>query len=63
LGDKVVFPYCMLLVHNVTADDASIIVDNHSTITTFADRSYYTLRNTTVVVSIAKFKEQLLCML
>ena len=50
----------MLLAHDVAADDAAVIIDNHSTIATLTDRGDHTLRNTMGIVSIAKLKEQLL---
>ena len=37
LGDIIVLPYTMLLMHDITTNDTSIIVDNQCTIATFAD--------------------------
>ena len=50
----------MLLVHDVAANDASIIVDDQRTIATFADRGDVSLWYTMGIVCISEFKQQLL---
>ena len=50
----------MLLMHYVTAYQATVVVDNYCTVDTLADAGYHTLWHTTVIIGIAKLIKQLL---
>ena len=50
----------MLLVHDVAADNTTVIIDNQCTIATLADRGDNTLGHAMGIIGIGKFKEQLL---
>ena len=54
LGQVVVLPDNMLLVHDVAADNASVSIHDDSTVPALADRAYLTLRDACHVTGIAE---------
>ena len=50
----------MLLMHDVAAYYASVVIDDDGAVATFADRAYHSLRHAVRIVGIAELEEQLL---
>ena len=60
LGDVVGLPDGVLLVHDVAADDASVLIDQYGAVATFADGADGTLRNAYGIVGIGELVAGLL---
>ena len=57
LGDFVIGPRYVLLVHHVAAYETAVVVDDDGPVLAFADGADVTLRNAVGIVRIAKFIE------
>ena len=53
-GNEIRLPDSMLLMHDVAAYDATILIDDEGTVPAFADGTYGTLRNAVSIVGIAE---------